>query len=115
MLTTAYTEDGRPLIVGVVEEGEAVCRWDAETGEEVSPPIPTAGEFVRIATATVSGRMRLFTADRDVVRQWGLLSGESFEHSFVGSFVSAVSLPDGSALLAAGTKQGGKVTTHHLV
>ncbi|MFI1439002.1 WD40 repeat domain-containing protein [Streptomyces fructofermentans] len=115
MLTTAYTEDGRSLIVGVVEEGEAVCRWDAETGEEVGTPIPTDGEFVRIATATVSGRLRLFTADHDVVRQWDLLSGEPFAETFVGSFVSTVSLQDGSALLAAGTKKGGRVTTHHLV
>ncbi|WP_405985540.1 WD40 repeat domain-containing protein [Streptomyces sp. NBC_00872] len=114
MLTTAYTEDGRPLIVGVVEEGEVVCRWDAETGEEIGPPIPTAGESVRIATATVSGRMRLFTADQDVVRQWDLLSGEPFEETFAGSYASAVSLPDGSALLAAGTDTG-KVTIHRLV
>lgn len=115
MLTTVYTEDGRPLIVGVVEEGEVVCRWDAETGEEIGRPIPTDGEFVRIATATVSGRVRLFTADHDVVRQWDLLSGEPVTETFTGSFVSAVSLPDGSALLAAGTKEGGKVTTHRLV
>ncbi|QOV44748.1 hypothetical protein [Streptomyces chromofuscus] len=114
MLITAYDQDGRPLIVGVVEEGEVVCRWDAATGKEVGPPIPAGGEFVRIATATVGGRMRLFTADQDVVRQWDLLSGESFKQTFVGSYVSAVSLPDGSALLAAGTK-GGKLTTHHLV
>ncbi|OKI94450.1 hypothetical protein AMK10_19320 [Streptomyces sp. CB02058] len=113
MLTTAY-DDERPLIVGVVEEGEAVCRWDAETGQEVGPPIPVEGESVRIATATVSGRMRLFTADQDMVRQWDLLSGESLEQTFIGSNVSLVPLPDGSALLAAGTK-GGKLTTHHLV
>ncbi|MFE6287825.1 WD40 repeat domain-containing protein [Streptomyces sp. NPDC057877] len=113
MLITAYSEDGRPLIVGVVEEGEVVRHWDARTGEEAGPPIPTEGEFVRIATATVGGRMRLFTADQDVVSQWDLLSGESFKHTFVGSYVSAVSLRDGSALLATGTK-GGKLTIHHL-
>lgn len=114
MLTTAYNDDGRPLIVGVVEEGEVVCRWDAETGEEIGPPIPAEGEFVRIATATVSGRIRLFTADQDMVRQWDLLSDESFKQTFIGSYVSAASLPDGSALLATMTK-GGKLTTHHLV
>lgn len=69
---------------------------------------------MRIATATVSGRMRLFTADQDVVRQWDLLSGEPFEETFAGSYASAVSLPDGSALLAAGTDTG-KVTIHRLV
>lgn len=106
MLTTAYTEDGRTLIVGVAEEGEIVCRWDAATGEEVGVPIPTQGEFVRIAVASVSGRMRLFTADADVVRQWDLLSGEPLDGTFAGSYVSAVSLPDGSAVLAAGTKDG---------
>ncbi|WP_432104744.1 WD40 repeat domain-containing protein [Streptomyces sp. bgisy091] len=114
MLTTVYTADGRPLIVGVAEEGEVVCRWDAETGEEIGPPIPVEGEFVRIATATVSGRIRLFTSDQDVVRQWDLLSGESRKQAFEGSYVSAVSLPDGSALLAAGT-MGGKLSTHRLV
>ncbi|MFE7935092.1 hypothetical protein ACFU6S_41500, partial [Streptomyces sp. NPDC057456] len=60
------------------------------------------------------GRIRLFTADQDMVRQWDLLSGESFKQTFIGSYISAASLPDGSALLAAGTK-GGKLTTHHLV
>ncbi|MEU9359015.1 hypothetical protein AB0D35_13025 [Streptomyces sp. NPDC048301] len=114
LLTTVYTADGRPLIVGVVEEGEVVRRWDAETGEEVGLPIPVEGEFVRTATATVSGRIRLFTADQDMVRQWDLLSGESLKQTFAGSYVSAVSLPDGSALLAAGTS-GGSLTTHRLV
>lgn len=113
MLTTANLEDGRTLIVGVVEEGEAVCCWDAETGQEVRPPIFMEGEFVRIAVAAVSGRMRLFAAGDEVVRQWDLLSGEPVEEALPGSYVSAVSLPDGSALLATGTRDG-KLTTRRL-
>jgi WD40 repeat protein len=113
-LTTAYMQDGRALIVAVAEEGEVVRRWDAETGEEIGVPIPTQGEYMRIAAAAVSDRTRLFTADRGVVRQWDLLSGEPLGPTFAGSYMSAVSLADGSAFLAAGTKNG-ELFAHHLI
>jgi WD40 repeat protein len=112
-LTTAYLPDGRALIVGVAEGGEIVSRWDAETAEEIGAPIRTQGEYDSIAVAAVSGQMRLFTADSDMARQWDLLSGEPLAQTFTGSYVSAVSLPNGSAVLATGTKDG-KLTAHHL-
>ncbi|MFJ4472011.1 WD40 repeat domain-containing protein [Streptomyces sp. NPDC089424] len=113
-LATAYMQDGRALIVAVAEDDEVVRRWDAETGEEIGVPIPTQGDYMRIAVAAVSGRMRLFTADRDAVRQWDLLSGEPLGRTFAGSYVSAVSLPDGSAFLAAGTNNG-ELFAHHVI
>lgn len=114
LLTTAYMTDGRVLLVGAVDDGQAVRRWDAETGDEVGPLISTPEMVVGMALASVSGRMRLFTVDEtDTVRQWDLLTGAPVGETFAGRAVSAVSSPDGSALLAVGTRDG-KLATHQL-
>lgn len=114
LLETAYPPDGRTVLIGAVDDGESVYRWDAETGEEVGPLISTPEMVVGMALAAVSGQMRLFTADEsDTVRQWDLLTGAPVGQTFAGRAVSAVSSPEGSALLAVGTRDG-KLATHQL-
>ncbi|MFF3941663.1 WD40 repeat domain-containing protein [Streptomyces phaeofaciens] len=113
-LETVYLPDSRAVFVGAADDGEVVRQWDAQTGVEMGPAVPTPDMVGSMATATVADQMRLFTVgEEDVVRQWDLLTGDPVGQTFTGCSVSATALSDGSALLAVGTRDG-IVTTHRL-
>lgn len=102
------------MLIGAVDDGDSVSRWDAETGREVGPLTSAPETVVDMALAVVSGRTRLFTVDEsDTVRQWDLLTGAPIAQTFAGHAVSVVPSSEGGALLAVGTCDG-KLTTHRL-
>ncbi|WP_208639429.1 WD40 repeat domain-containing protein [Streptomyces bobili] len=94
------------LFVSCDQQGE-LKRWNAVTGAQVGPAIDTGTDVYGLATASVGGMGVLFTAGADdTVRVWDSDTGESIGFSLRGTVVSALTQPDGTALLATSTAQG---------
>ncbi|MFF8189988.1 hypothetical protein ACF05L_03690 [Streptomyces bobili] len=94
------------LFVSCDQEGE-LKRWNAVTGAQVGPAIKTGTDVYSLATASVGGIGVLFAAGADdTVRAWDADTGEPIRFSLRGTVVSALTQPDGTALLATSTAQG---------
>ncbi|MEU6577617.1 WD40 repeat domain-containing protein [Streptomyces sp. NPDC046805] len=111
VVAACVLEDGRGLLVAHDDEG-ALFRWDAATGEPVGPSLPTGDWWPNtIAVVPVQGVPRVIVGcDDDTVRQRNAFTGEQLAAVYPGMGAAAVTaLPDGSALLAAGSRDGALV------
>jgi WD40 repeat protein len=94
------------LFVSCDQEG-VLKRWNAVTGAQVGPAIETGTDVYSLATASVGGVGVLFAAGADdTVRAWDADTGEPIGFSLSGTIVSALTQPDGTALVATSTAQG---------
>ncbi|GEC10749.1 hypothetical protein SSP24_84040 [Streptomyces spinoverrucosus] len=97
---------GEPLFASSDQEG-VLRRWSALTGAPVGPPIETGTEVYALTSARVGRWGTLFSAGADeIVRAWDAYTGEPIDFSVPGVVASALTQPDGTALLATGTAQG---------
>jgi WD40 repeat protein len=97
---------GTPLFASSDQEG-VLRRWDAVTGAPAGTPIVTGTDVYALATPSVGGTGLLLAAGADEnVRAWEADSGDPIDLSIRSTVVSALTRPDGMALLAASTAQG---------
>lgn len=106
-LASCRLADGTVLLVAHDDE-QAIHRWDAATGEPVGPPIPTGDRLPHTAAVVpVDGTPRVIVAyDDDTVRQWNALTGRPLALAHPGFATAAALRPDGTAVLATGSRDG---------
>lgn len=107
----------RILEASITGEGPAVFSadqdcvirgWNAFTGAAVGPAIDAGTRVSSLATAVVENTEILFAACADAtVQAWQVSSGDPIDFSLTGAVVSALSRPDGTALLATSTAADG--------
>lgn len=106
-LASCQLADGTVLLVAHDDE-QAIHRWDAATGEPVGPPLPTGDRLPHTtAVVPVDGTPRLIVAyDDDTVRQSNALTGRPLALPHLGFATAAALRPDGTAVLATGSRDG---------
>ncbi|MFE7973083.1 WD40 repeat domain-containing protein [Streptomyces shenzhenensis] len=97
---------GKPLFVSSDQEG-VLKRWNAVTGAPIGSAVETGSDVFSLATASVGGVPVLFAAGADeTVRAWDANTGEPLDLRLRSAVVSALTQPDGTALVATSTPQG---------
>lgn len=100
-----------PMFFSTDQEG-VIRGWNAFTGAPVGPAMDTGAQVFSLATAIVGDTEILFAAGADTtVRAWQVSTGDPIYLSLTGAAVSALSRPDGTALLATSSAADG-VTVH---
>lgn len=105
-ITSVTMHDSR-VVLGCADSDGVLHRWDAASGERFGDPVQTPSDVSTLTAIWIHGVPQLITSHDDgVVRRWDAKTGHLLDASLSGYCSAAATLPDESAVIATGSRDG---------